>query len=101
VALHDNLHQSKLLQGSCDLVTTALLTQEGNCKLAQTEMVGPVGRPAGFKSIAHCAVRALTLKRVVELGATGHFLQKGVSMSTGLPSLKVVGMPNGQTVRAL
>ncbi len=37
---------------------------------------------------------------ILDLGATGNFLKKGVSIATGKPSGKIVGMPNGAQEKA-
>jgi len=58
-----------------------------------------VGKPAGLKVLAHWAFNALSTTRVVDLGVTWHSMQKGVGISTGEPSSKLAGMPNGQTER--
>ena len=42
----------------------------------------------------------LTSNGVVDSGATGHFLQTGVGISTGEASNKAVGMSNGKIERA-
>ena len=74
--------------------------QQDQINHADAETAANEGKSRGFRALARWAARALTPNGVVDSGATGHFLQKGVGIPTGKPSSKVVGMPNGQTERA-
>ena len=56
-----------------------------------------VGKPSSLKAWAALAIKALPPNGVLDSGATGHFTQKEVGISTIKSSSKVVGIPNGQT----
>jgi len=45
-------------------------------------------------------VRDMKSSGILDSGAIGHFLQKGVVIPTGRPSTKLVGIPSGHTVKA-
>ena len=59
------------------------------------------GGKSKFKRLAKWITQQFTSNNgVIDSGATGHFLQKGIGIPTGRASRKVVGMPNGQLERA-
>jgi hypothetical protein len=59
------------------------------------------GTPSKFSGLAKWFKEKLRRQTgVIDSGATGHFLQKGVGIPTGRCSSKVVGMPNGKTETA-
>ena len=75
-------------------------TRVEQANVASTAKEGQEGRPTSLKALARWAYKTFSPTGVVDTGATGHFTQEGVGIPTGIPSTKVVGMPNGQTERA-
>ncbi len=57
--------------------------------------------PKGLKFFFQCIAQAMKSTEVIDSGASGHFMrQVDGGIPTGKKSHKVVGMTNGQTVRA-
>jgi len=75
-------------------------TRVEQANVASTAKEGQEGRPTSLKALARWAYKTFSPTGVVDTGATWHFMQKGVGIPNGIPSIEVVGMPNGQTERA-
>jgi hypothetical protein len=70
---------------------------------SQADNAGPPAKPeprGGVRNFFKRLTTDFTTTGIIDSGATGNFLKRGIGKPTGRSSDKVVGMPNGKTEQA-